>query len=86
MLCWEVSGVLSSRRGDDTYRRILQPRCYSCAHGGTECVIHAVRQDVVVVAHPHSEVIDDEGREGGVSRRKFALNERKAFIVLSHSW
>jgi len=42
------------------------------------------RPDFVV--HNESELIDDEGREGGVSRRKSALNERNAFIVLSHKW
>jgi hypothetical protein len=71
-------------RGDDTYRRAFEPRCYGSAHGDTECIIHAVGQDFVVVAHRHLERIDDEGREGGVSRRKFALNERK-FIVLPHT-
>ena len=41
MLCRDVSGVLSSRGGDDANGRILQPCFY--AHGGTERIIHAVR-------------------------------------------
>ena len=68
MLCRNVSGVLSSRCGDDTHRRILQPCFYGRAHGGTERIIHAVRYaflDFVFVAHPHLEIIDDERREGG---------------------
>ena len=38
----EVSGIFSSRRADNTNRRILQPRCYGRAHAVTECIV-AVR-------------------------------------------
>ena len=61
-------GVLSSRRSDDTNRRTFQSRCYGRAHTGAECVIHPGLQaclGFVVVAHPHLELIDEEGREGG---------------------
>src|SRR5215472_2307121 len=57
MLCWDVFGILSSRCGDDTSRRILQSRCYSNTHTGTECYVHVnvtgvVRcTDFVVIAH-----------------------------------
>ena len=40
MLCWDVFGVLSSGRGDDTNRRTFQPRYYRLAHASTECVVH----------------------------------------------
>ena len=63
-------GVLSSRRGDDTYRRTFQSLCYGCAHTGTECLIHieeAPRDDLVVV-HIESEVIDNGGRDRGSVR------------------
>ena len=43
MLCRDVSGVLSSRRRDDTYRRAFQARFYRRAHGGTERLVRAVR-------------------------------------------
>ena len=36
-------GVLSSWRGDDTYRRTFQPYFYGRARAGTECIIHTVR-------------------------------------------
>jgi hypothetical protein len=75
MLCWEVSGVLSSRRGDNTNRCILQPGVYGRAHGGTERIVRAVRQacmDFVFVAHPQLERSGEEGRERG--------------DFLAHSW
>src|SRR6516164_2656319 len=62
-------GVLSSRRGDDTYRRTFQSLCYGRAHTGTECLIHieeAPRDDLVV--HIESEVIDNGGRDRGSVR------------------
>jgi uncharacterized protein len=34
-LCGDVFGIFGSRRGDDTNRRILQPRCYGRTHTGT---------------------------------------------------
>ena len=39
-LCCYVLGVLSSRRGDHTYRRSFAPRCDRCAHTGTERLVH----------------------------------------------
>jgi hypothetical protein len=50
----------------NTYRRAFQTCFYGRKQSGTECTIH------VVVACPHLEVIDDEGREGG--------------DLLAHSW
>jgi len=47
VLCWDVFGVLSSRRGDDTNRRILQSCKYGLAHTGTECVVHVSMTGVV---------------------------------------
>ena len=72
--------------GDDTNRGTFQPCFYGHTHTRTESLVHEEMTWFVVVAHFESEVIDDEGREGGVSRLKSALNERNAFIVLSHSW
>ena len=43
MLCRNVSGVLSSGRGDDTHRRAFQPSLYGRTHGGTERLVRAVR-------------------------------------------
>ena len=36
----DVFGVLSSRRGDDTNRRIFQSRRYGRAHTATERLVH----------------------------------------------
>ena len=57
-LCWDVFGVLSSRRRDDTNRRTFQSRYYGLAHASTECLVHvhvtgvrSVQMDFVVVVH-----------------------------------
>ena len=39
-LCWDVSGIFSSGRRDDTNRRTFEPRCYGHTHAGTECLVH----------------------------------------------
>jgi len=58
LCCWDVFGVLGSRRCDDTNRRILQARCYGHTHTGAESVVHIpvtgvryVEMGFVVVAH-----------------------------------
>ena len=67
VLCWDVFGLSGPWRGDDTNRRTFQSRCYGRTHAGTECVIHVeVMPRLDFVVHNESELIDDEGREGGV--------------------
>src|SRR5436190_14364296 len=35
----EVFGIFSSRRRDDTYRRVFQSPCYGRVHAVTECIV-----------------------------------------------